>query len=110
MVIATRWPPLTELSQGRNSSSSPMLKDLLVAALVFSCVTRLLLLLFLLTLRKVFKAFQLYCPLGCPENMLRRGPGQPGTQELELVAKAMERLSSEEVIDRVTPSTVTITE
>ena len=85
-----------------------MLKDLLVAALVFSCVTRLLLLLlFLLTLRKVFKAFQLYCPLGCLENMLRRGPGQPGTQELELVAKAMERLSSEEVIDRVTPSTVT---
>ena len=83
-----------------------MLKDL-AAALVFSCVARLLLLLFLLTLRKVFKAFQLCRPLGCLENMLRRGPGQPGPQELELVAKAMERLSSEEGIDRVTPSTVT---
>lgn len=86
-----------------------MLKDLLVAALVFSCVT----LLSLLPLRKVIKDFQLYCPLGCKRTCWGGeggGTGLPGTQEVELVAKAMERLSSEEVIDRMILSMVASTE
>lgn len=79
-----------------------MLKDLL------------LLMLFPPIMREVLQAFPLCCPVGCLGNTLRSGRGSrdwPAWHpEMELVARAMGRLSSEGAMDRVTPSTMPITE
>lgn len=72
--------------------------------LAVSCVT-LLLILILLSLRKVLEAFQLSCPLGWLGNTLRQAWTRPDTEERQPVARAMERLSLEEETDGVSQTT-----